>query len=284
MKRHLLIILLTINAIFCFGQNLISNWKFQGITMNIRCDGWYNSCGEELTINCDTSIHCNVGFHDQSPSAIPEEIWSLQLDAGFPQEGFAETYVTGQNGTNIYKLRYWMQSTPTLSGNNSIGICYLGLKSQNQFITINSITDSASNWNEFILIDTITTVTTDTIAVRLSAGICDFCFNRLYFDYIDLRIIGTLNSIENINNSISNTIKVFPNPAKEKVTIEIIGNKKENLTLNIYNTIGQLIRSYQNNDQIFILDNYDFSKGLYFYEVQTTTSIKIVGKGKLFFD
>jgi len=34
----------------CFSQNLISNGNFQFQDMAPRCDGWFDACGDELTV------------------------------------------------------------------------------------------------------------------------------------------------------------------------------------------------------------------------------------------
>jgi len=97
MKILSISIIIAINTTIGTGQNLISNWKFQDDTMEIKCVDWYDGCGDELTISCDTLYNCQVRFYNQSPSALPEDVWSLQLFADMLQEGIAETYVTGQS-------------------------------------------------------------------------------------------------------------------------------------------------------------------------------------------
>ena len=67
-----------------------------------------------------------------------------------------------------------------------------------------------------------------------------------------------------INNYWAENFKIFPNPTSEKVTITL----QENLELekvNIYNTLGQFIKTEKNNT----INVIGFVKGSYFFEVIT---------------
>jgi hypothetical protein len=267
-----------------FGQNLISNWKFQFDNMQIRCDGWFNSCGEELIVHCDTTPYCHVGFYNEAPSAIPEEMWSLQLDSGFPTEGFAETYITNHSGTNIYQLKYWMKSELLGANIYSSGTASIGQNKQNQFVAGKSISDTASFWKQLTIIDTLTTQLTDTITVRLSAGFGDFVLNRVYFDYIELTIIGTISSIDNPDQPGNSGIIVYPNPAKDKVTIEVPDSKHQQLEMSIFNSTGQQVMSFLSSGHIFSLENPGRSDGIYYYRIVSTTERKLIGEGKIVFE
>lgn len=274
MKTLTLSIILMTNTVIGLGQNLISNWKFQDDTSAIKCQDWYDGCGNELTISCDTLPYCHVSFSNQSPSVLPEDVWSLQLKAGFQQAGFAETYITGQGGTMIYQLKFYMKS-PDWLGSASIGTV-----SQNQFVASTTISDTTSIWKQYSFIDTLTTLTTDTIAVRLSAGIGDFCICTSYFDLIELTVIDTTTSIKSISQLDNAGIKIYPNPSNENITIDIVDNNNENHILRVYGSAGQLIKTIQITNNILTFDNRDIESGLYFYQIQRITDKKIIGQGK----
>lgn len=276
MKNLIIIIFLVTFTINGFGQNLISNWKFQDDAMNIKCDGWFNGCGNELTISCDTVPYCLVGFKNEAASVIPEEVWSLQLEAGFPNEGLAETYITGQTGTQIYELKFWMKSESDISK----GFASIGTISQNQFSASKTISDTAIYWKELKLIDTLTTQETDTIVVRLSAEKCDFCVRKVYFDFIEFTVIDNSSSVMNFQQNDRVDIKIYPNPSKDKITFKIDDSKHENHKITIYNTTGQILKTPETNEKTFSIDNSDISKGLYFYQVQRMADEKIIGHGK----
>lgn len=264
-------------TVVSYGQNLISNWQFQYPNMQPRCDGWFNSCGEELSTHCDTNLYCYVGLINQSPSLVPEYIWSLKVKAGFPQEGFAETYITGQSGTNIYVLKFWMKATGWHGG------AKIGLKTQNQFIENKSLIDTATFWKQFTLIDTLTSQSSDTITVRLTAGFGDFCVcPPVNFAFIEFTKVGTTYVEEPIEPN--NFSKAYPNPSNNILSIEIIKVRRNNLSLEVYNTIGQRVAHKQTNGNIFTLHKNELGVGFYGYKLYTTTDKKLIGHGKIIFE
>ena len=277
MKKKILTFIFVAVGVVSYGQNLISNWQFQYPDMQPRCDGWFNSCGEELINHCDTNLYCFVGLINQSPSLIPENIWSLKVKTGFPQEGFAETYITGQSGTNIYELKFWMKATDWQGG------AKIGINTQNQFIDSKILIDTATFWKQFTFIDTLTTQSSDTITIRLTAGSGDFCFcPPVNFAFIELTKIGVIsvNDIDNLNN----IINVYPNPTNNKMTIEVLTATYNDLTLDIYNSIGQRVAKRQASGNIFTIDKNEIGSGVYFYELHTTTDGKLIGQGKIIFE
>ncbi|PCH66472.1 MAG: hypothetical protein COC01_07935 [Bacteroidetes bacterium] len=279
MKRLVLIIVLTSNAVVGFGQNLITNSTFADTNFQINCQNWYDACGNELIISCDTTTYCQVSFFNSTPTFT--DVWSLQLEGGFPQEGIAETYITGQSGTKVYQLKYNMKSDTTLSGDYSTGFASIGTGSQNQFTASKTLSDTTSIWKQFSFTDTLTTQATDTISVRLSAGICDFCINIVYFDLIELTIIDTQTAIEDVIRFENGAIQVYPNPSKESITIEITDSKNENHMLTVYSSTGQLIKTIEITTNILTIDNRELASGLYYYQIQKTTDKNIIGKGKI---
>ncbi|MCP4551631.1 MAG: T9SS type A sorting domain-containing protein [Bacteroidetes bacterium] len=277
MKRTILTFIFVAVAVMSYGQNLISNWQFQYQNMQPRCDGWFNSCGEELTVHCDTNLYCNVGLYNQSPSLVPENVWSLKVKTGSLQEGFAETYITGQSGTNVYQLKFWMKATDWDGG------AKIGINTQNQFNVSKTLIDTATFWKQFTLIDTLTTQSSDTITVRLTAGFGDLCLcPPVNFAFIELTRIETT-SVNDINK-LDNIIKAYPNPTNNKMIIEVLTDKYNNLTLDVYNAIGQHIANRQTNGNIFTVDKNEIGGGFYFYQLHTTTDKKMIGQGKIIFE
>ena len=61
---------------------------------------------------------------------------------------------------------------------------------------------------------------------------------------------------------IKGEIEIYPNP-----TSDFLNVKTEDLTLiNIYNVNGQLIQSYNSDDDVMIVDVSDLEKGIYVIE------------------
>ncbi len=82
------------------------------------------------------------------------------------------------------------------------------------------------------------------------------------------------NTSTGINNQVSinsDNLNVYPNPAKETITIELpqyIGNT----TLSVYNLNGQLLISQSVNSNKYQLDLKSLAPGLYVLKVQNTTT------------
>lgn len=172
MKKLSLTLFILLNSLLGFGQNLIDNWKFQEDNMELKCTDWFNGCGDELSVNCDALTHCQVQYYMDSPSFIPEELWCLKLYGDF-QPGFAETYITGQSGTNVYELKYWMRSDTAFGGSPSSGYASIGSGAQSQFIPSKTLQAATFDWMQFSFIDTLSLQASDTLTVRLASEMCD---------------------------------------------------------------------------------------------------------------
>ncbi|WP_299277213.1 T9SS type A sorting domain-containing protein [uncultured Psychroserpens sp.] len=76
--------------------------------------------------------------------------------------------------------------------------------------------------------------------------------------------IYNLSALLSVNDLIQSQISMFPNPAKEEVTIELNDATTLN-TVNIYNSLGKLIRTVNN----LIIDTSKLASGLYYVEIKT---------------
>ena len=280
MRISIITIILIFHTVTGRGQNLISNYTFEDGNMNIVCDDWYNGCGEELSVSCDTNFHCRVGFFRQSPSLIPEDVWSLKLTAGwFPDEGLAQTYITGQSGTKIYQLHYAMKSD-TFAGHTAYGIGAIGTYSGGQFTSGKMIWDTTSHWKAYTIIDTITTEATDTIAVRLSAGMTEVIPNTAFFDLVELTVIGTLTDVESSEQDEQVNIKIYPNPATDNIAIELPDDKNETYTIDLFNPTGQRIRTINSRQNRTTIPRGHLPSGLYFFQVRNESNGRVIGQGR----
>ena len=68
------------------------------------------------------------------------------------------------------------------------------------------------------------------------------------------------------------------------MNIEVASDKYSNLTLDIYNTIGQRVASRQTIGNWFKIDKNEIGQGFYFYQLHTTTDKKLIGQGKIIFE
>jgi hypothetical protein len=82
-------------------------------------------------------------------------------------------------------------------------------------------------------------------------------------------------------SSFQHSAKIYPNPADRSITINTVANKNESLTINIYNSIGDLILSevVASSDQLKTIDIHNISSGLYFVNVLKDN--QLIHSGKL---
>ena len=92
---------------------------------------------------------------------------------------------------------------------------------------------------------------------------------------------GEILSIHNpLNKSV---FQIYPNPFKEVLVIETFNQNKftDNVEFNIYNLLGEKIatQSLPPNEQRIVVSTAEFTKGIYFYEIQNKGVS--IDKGKL---
>lgn len=85
-----------------------------------------------------------------------------------------------------------------------------------------------------------------------------------------------------IKNKKRETINVYPNPFNQYFSVTVLGKEKEDVTLRIYNMLGEIVYDQKFNDveNKFTKElqlNNDFNVGVYFLVIQTTQN-KIIKK------
>ncbi|MDD3723726.1 MAG: T9SS type A sorting domain-containing protein [Lutibacter sp.] len=81
------------------------------------------------------------------------------------------------------------------------------------------------------------------------------------------------------NKIVSNDSKVFPNPSKDKITIEIQGNSPKEKVIEIFDSIGRIVMKRKMVENSIQRDSESLSKGLNFYKIMG--SGRLIGKGKI---
>ena len=93
-------------------------------------------------------------------------------------------------------------------------------------------------------------------------------YDGFYFDDLSINIISSTTKIEELKeeNLISQNI---PNPANTLTHVNIFTNNKNNLTLYIYNAVGEIVRKEKisNKQSSLSIDVRSLSNGTYFYQV-----------------
>lgn len=101
-----------------------------------------------------------------------------------------------------------------------------------------------------------------------SCDVCDFANqigSELIIDKMAFVYLTGINDLDNLANSIS----IYPNPVTDIVTLNIDNLINADLTLNIYNVIGTLVKSEtlkQHNQQINV---GNLSNGIYMVEIKS---------------
>ena len=73
------------------------------------------------------------------------------------------------------------------------------------------------------------------------------------------------------DNELNNQIKIYPNPVSDILTINL-GKTHSEISLEIYNVVGQRIRTSEyNNKRILTINTSSFSNGIYFFKIKTDT-------------
>jgi len=101
--------------------------------------------------------------------------------------------------------------------------------------------------------------------------------NNLYLDNINV----LSNPVGIKQNDVFTSVNIYPNPASEMTNIAVNSNISEDVTISIYNTIGQLISTqkakFVQGENKIELNTADFANGIYNIEFQSKSG-KLVQK------
>ena len=91
-----------------------------------------------------------------------------------------------------------------------------------------------------------------------------FIQSTMEIDYVRVYQAGNL---INQNYSLENNFKIYPNPANDKINIQVDNNLK-NTKLKISSVLGQELKLFSINQQLSTIDISEFSNGIYLIEIQ----------------
>lgn len=263
MKKLLLI---TSTCLLLFStarsQNLVTNPGFEA-NVQPNAQGWHDNCGPIVFTTPDTV--CAAGYSTDVPPG--GNMYSMVLNAqGNMGPAFAETYVTGQTGNNIYTLNVWMKQAG--AGNTTASLVLI---SNSSSTVLKSMSVTSTSWMQHTLVDTLSISAGDTLAVRFDAAAGGPAFVDLYIDLVDLQQTGAVSIGE---QSILETLQLFPNPFGEQATL--ITNEND-CTFTLYNCTGEKIREQEFSGSLMISKS-DLAPGIYYYRVNAGMKR---GSGKL---
>jgi hypothetical protein len=268
MKYTFTLIISCVLVLFINAQNLIVSSSFEQ-NLHPYCEGWYSACGKEIT--CDTFGECSTVIFEDSPGDSLVDKWSLLVwGHTWPFENYVDYYITGRTGRFIYQMKFWM-NTEHFLGNGRLGLIEDG-----KFIGIDSVQDLSMPWTEYILQDTITTIASDTIAVRLAAGLGDFCICDVYFDQVEFNVLDSLSThVDAVSDN--GEMEVFPNPVTDE--IKFFTEYESGYLITIYNLEGLVVTNQEATGAVEI-DFIDPASGLYYYVIQDLKNKRVLKTGR----
>jgi hypothetical protein len=80
------------------------------------------------------------------------------------------------------------------------------------------------------------------------------------------------------SNTDKPSVSVYPNPARERITIHLLGNWNGVLTFELFNIIGQKVFVKENVTETFLFERGRLSQGAYFYKLRTRSGELYTGK------
>jgi hypothetical protein len=107
--------------------------------------------------------------------------------------------------------------------------------------------------------------------------LCSYKDNILTFDNPDFGECYIPFTVIDISDIITEQIRIYPIPTKDKLTIEI-GNSINN-NCKIYNIYGILINNFNFNSSELIIDIANYRSGLYFIKINDKLTKKIIING-----
>lgn len=159
--------------------NLLNNSSFENSSNQPDFSGWISS--EYFT---DSLGNRSAPLVQDSPSDGGGK-WSVLLWPGWlPEEGYAENIITGQSGTNIYKVSTWIK-TNGWRGKISLKQYKNGILVHDKFIY-----DTTHIWKQISFIDTLTVQQTDSLRIHLSAGATELSAGKVWFDNVKLEKVN----------------------------------------------------------------------------------------------
>ena len=272
MKTNIILLILLIQSINGFAQNLILNADFEN-NGQLYCDDWYDRCGQELTHICETNPAepvCDVLFYQDAPPA--DGVWSIGLTGvGNSVPSTASTFVTGIDGTSNYRLNIWMKDSGNASGGVEVGVL-----SEGQYALVKMIPADAGDWKSYTADFALTLDPSDSIQIQLWAFAAGPLFGLINFDLVELIRLDTVNSILNHEDV---EIKTYPNPCHDYFLFEINDQTHGDYIITVFNFLGYPVQTIHTDQQIVRIELVNDASGVFFYQMKNKADQKMTGFG-----
>ncbi len=265
-KNILLIILIFSSFLNSAQVNLIPNGDFELGPLNSSA-GWEN----EINNNCEVIGSMQVPLNWERITGSPDRLilgdipcnWdddipfsgNAYIVLGYQESGKA-TLIETLNSDKSYKVKYYakMETFRNISNDSISFLMIIGNDTVKSPIIFHN-----SEWSYYEY-DYHPTSNFNTLTLK----VVDFVSTGVKIDKIELEVIDSLNSFENI---VTNPYLIYPNPAIDFLHINS-QNKIENIE--IYDFFGHLIFSQQNfPNEEYVLNIEKINSGIYFVKIRT---------------
>ena len=278
------------SVILLFNGNTNTNDTYYfdnlyGPEFNNQCDG--------LTINpsinfADWDCNWNLGFCPSASVCTSFDYMSGWLNQAYNPDitsmnssKYSGSYTRNPdaNGEDVL-IGYFNNGALDLSTNMYFNFkiygpprpIYLSLQddNNNEIYAFNSALSTNNQWQQFSV--DLTSVSTQNIT-RFVLFIDQSVVNWDLYYLDDFNLSSTPLFINDINES--NLISVFPQPAKNNLSIQVKLNNNEVNTLDLYNSHGKILLStvLNKNSENINLDVSEFKSGIYFIKVHSKNNL-----------
>ena len=109
--------------------------------------------------------------------------WSITIDVLWGSGNDVITTVKIPEGINIYKFSFWSKYS------DNIGYADILLVAQDSVFQINRTYVDSESWKYYSILDTITSVSGDSLQIKLSGGFSNIAPGKTYFDLCTLELL-----------------------------------------------------------------------------------------------
>lgn len=146
--------------------------------------------------------------------------------------------------------------------------------------TDTALTESCALYDTAYTFITTTMTTLVTAPVQVTPVTTTTSLTRINFsavNYVSSDVCSPNGIEDGLNRNL--TVSVFPNPASEKITIEISSSEfKYGMSFLMYDYQGKTVKQFQLNSPTSILDLKELVTGIYFYSILDTFNVLKTGK------
>ncbi|MFB6307473.1 MAG: T9SS type A sorting domain-containing protein, partial [Flavobacteriales bacterium] len=201
----------------------------------------------------DDRGNCNLNIPEDD---ITFEFW-VKLD-GKQEKTMIQPY--GIYSSNIYVGYSNTQPTYVWStGDTASSITIDPAVDSVVWVSDSNCTDTLAFYqNTATVYDTVIVNDTNTVTV----------YDTLYTSVTDTLIIDVYDTLTNVPNAnIINNLNLYPNPAKDKLNIDLTDSTSDTYQLKIINNSGQIVYSNNSFSSSDVVDISSYPPGLYFFEM-----------------